>query len=106
MEFSEIFNMILKYILFGGIIFFIATKLPTYELPMKERIYITVAALLFIILIEALGGSFKKLKELLCGCSSPTEAQKKGECPVCPTTCPAEKSDDSTTDDSTVSLVI
>jgi hypothetical protein len=98
MDAAQIFNMIIKYLIFAAIIYLAAWKLPAIELPMRERIYITIASVIFFVLIEVLGGSFSKLKELICGCSTPTEAEKAAA--NCPT---PDKSTESTDyDDSTL----
>ncbi len=70
MTFSEFFNMFLKYAIFGAIIFVVVWKIPTNAVPSKDNILITLISVAVFILLELFGGYFRKLKDLLCGCSS------------------------------------
>ena len=70
MSFREFFNMFLKYVIFGAIIFVVVMKIPTTAVANKDNMLITLVSVAVFILLELFGGYFRKLKDLICGCSS------------------------------------
>ncbi len=73
MTFREFFNMFLKYAIFGAIIFLVVMKIPTTAVPNKDNMLITLVSVAVFILLELFGGYFRKLKDLLCGCSTSSD---------------------------------
>ena len=73
MTFREFFNMFLKYVIFGAIIFLVVMKIPTSSVPNKDNMLITLVSVAVFILLELFGGYFRKLKDLLC-CSTSTDS--------------------------------
>ena len=74
MTFREFFNMFLKYVIFGAIIFLVVMKIPTSSVPNKDNMLITLVSVAVFILLELFGGYFRKLKDLLCCCSTSTDS--------------------------------
>lgn len=70
MKTGDILNMLLKYTIFGIVIFIMVRRIPTVDVGSNNDIYITVASVVCFILLELSGGFFKKIKELICGCST------------------------------------
>ena len=70
MKTGDILNMLLKYTIFGIIIFIMVRRIPSVDVGSNNDIYITVASVVCFILLELSGGFFKKIKELICGCST------------------------------------
>ena len=74
MTFREFFNMFLKYAIFGAIIFLVVMKIPTTNVANKDNMLITLVSVAAFILLELFGGYFRKLKDLICGCSSSSDS--------------------------------
>jgi hypothetical protein len=70
MYFRELFHLFLKYAIFGAIIFLVVYKVPTNAVNQHDNIVITLVSVAVFVLLEMFGGYLKKLKDLLCGCSS------------------------------------
>jgi hypothetical protein len=70
MKTGDILTMVLKYVIFGVIIFIMVRRIPSVQVGTNTDIYITVASVVCFILLELSGGFFKKIKVLLCGCST------------------------------------
>jgi hypothetical protein len=70
MKTGEILTMLLKYAIFGIIIFFMVRRVSTVDVGSNNDIYITLASVTCFILLELSGGYLKKLKVLICGCST------------------------------------
>ena len=67
---SELFNLFLKYAIFGAVIFLVIYKVPGKTIDQKDNIVITAVSVGIFILIDLFGGYLLKLKNLLCGCSN------------------------------------
>jgi hypothetical protein len=67
---SELFNLFLKYAIFGAVIFLVIYKVPGKAIDQKDNLVITAVSVAIFILIDLFGGYLVKLKNLLCGCSS------------------------------------
>jgi hypothetical protein len=70
MKTGDILNMLLKYAIFGIIIYIMVRRIPSVDVGSNNDIYITVASVVCFILLELSGGLLKKLKVLICGCSN------------------------------------
>jgi hypothetical protein len=67
---SELFNLFLKYAIFGAVIFLVIYKVPGKSIDQKDNLVITAVSVAIFVLIDLFGGYLLKLKNLLCGCSS------------------------------------
>jgi hypothetical protein len=70
MYFRELFNMFLKYAIFGAVIFLVVSRVPKTAVSQRDDIAITLVSVAVFILLEMFGGYFKYLKDFLCGCKS------------------------------------
>lgn len=66
---GDVLNLLLKNVVFGIIIYLVLRQIATKEDNARD-ILITVVSVICFMLLELSGGLFKKLKELICGCSS------------------------------------
>ncbi len=69
---SELFNLFLKYAIFGAVIFLVIYKVPGKSIDQKDNLVITAVSVAIFVLIDLFGGYLKKLKDLICGCSNNT----------------------------------
>lgn len=67
---SELFNLFLKYAIFGAVIFLVIYKVPGKAIDQKDNLVITAVSVAIFVMIDLFGGYLLKLKNLLCGCSS------------------------------------
>jgi hypothetical protein len=67
---SELINLFLKYAIFGAVIYLVVYKVPGKAIDQKDNLVITGVSVAIFVLIDLFGGYLKKLKDLLCGCSS------------------------------------
>ncbi len=70
MYFRELFNMFLKYAIFGAVIFLVVNRVPKTAVSQRDDLAITLVSVAVFILLEMFGGYFKYLKDFLCGCKS------------------------------------
>lgn len=77
MSFRDFFNLFLKYVIFGAVIFLVVWRIPESAIPEKDNMLITLVSVAVFILLELFGGYFKKFKDFLCGCSSNSEDESK-----------------------------
>jgi hypothetical protein len=70
MSIRDFFNLILKYAIFGLVIFLVVMKIPAGKVADKDNLLITLVSVAVFILLELFGGYFKKAKDVLCGCST------------------------------------
>jgi hypothetical protein len=70
MYFREIFNMFLKYAIFGAVIFLVVNRVPKATVSTRDDIAITLVSVAVFVLLEMFGGYFKYLKDFICGCKS------------------------------------
>lgn len=75
MSWRDFFNLLLKYIIFGIIIFLVVWKIPTAKVAQRDNMLITLVSVAVFILLELFGGYLKKAKDVICGCSSNSESQ-------------------------------
>ena len=71
---SELFNLFLKYAIFGAVIFLVVYKVPGKTIDQKDNLVITAVSVAIFILIDLFSGYLLKLKNLLCGCSNSTNS--------------------------------
>ena len=71
---SELFNLFLKYAIFGAVIFLVIYKVPGKSIDQKDNIVITAVSVVIFVFIDLFGGYLLKFKNLLCGCSNANTA--------------------------------
>jgi len=74
MNFRDVFNMFLKYAIFGAVIFLVVYKVPSTAVAEKDNLLITLVSVAVFVLLEMSSGWFRKLKDLICGCSTSSSA--------------------------------
>ena len=97
---SELFNLFLKYAIFGAVIFLVIYKVPGKTIDQKDNLVITAVSVAIFVLIDLFGGYLLKLKNLLCGCSGSKDYSAASAASASAAASPASCS--SSTDDSLV----
>lgn len=70
LTFRMFFHLLLKYLIFGIVIFLVVMKVPSTTIGEKDNLLITLVSVAVFILLELTSGWFTALKNFLCGCES------------------------------------
>lgn len=77
LSFRMFFHLLLKYLIFGVVIFLVVMKVPSTTVGERDNLLITLVSVAVFILLELTKGWFTALKDFLCGCSSSSSSTRR-----------------------------